>query len=133
MAEISVPFRGTSDTWSYALAGGGISLLLGTVSYWQTGVELALLPILVGGVVAGYLQQRRLGERDNAGFVAGVLGALPVLWVVYGVVTTAFGLSNPLWFSVVFVSMAVGATVVVLGLSGCIGSVGARLGGRLAA
>ncbi len=132
MSKITVPFRGTSDIWSYALVGGAVSLLLGTVRYWQTGVELALFPIFVGGFVAGYLQQSRLGERDNAGFVAGLIGALPALWVVYGLVKTSFGFSNPLWFYGVFVLMVTVATVVVFALSGCIGSVGARLGSRFA-
>lgn len=47
-----------SDEWRYALLGGLLSVPFTTVGYWQTGSEIALSPVLFGGLLVG-----RVGAR----------------------------------------------------------------------
>ena len=72
-----------SDTWRYALAGGLVALPATAIGYWLSGSELSLSPVLLGGVLAGYLARRGPGGAGvAAGVRAGLVGAFPALWLV---------------------------------------------------
>lgn len=122
--------------WKYALVGGFASIPMTTASYWQTGSEISVSGVLLGGLLAGYLAKRKLGSSHGVGLRAGFVGALPVLWVVYNVLRAATALSGPTWF----ILSGIGLTVLTLaafavlsvGLSGIVGEVGGRIGGWLA-
>lgn len=125
-----------SDTWKYALVGGLISVPLTTVGYWQSGSELSLSPVLLGGLLAGYLARRATGTADGVGVRAGVVGALPTLWILADVLGAASALSGPTWFMAVGVGFT-GAILLVVavvgfGLGALAGALGARAGSWLA-
>ncbi|MFB6122347.1 MAG: DUF5518 domain-containing protein [Haloferacaceae archaeon] len=121
-----------TDTWKYALAGGLASLPWTTLLYWQSADRLSLAPVLFGGVVAGYLcesNHRRVGVR------AGVVGALPTLWLLVDLLAATTAATGPAWFRVAAVGLGVGAAVtagvVAFGLSALLGVVGATAGNWL--
>lgn len=128
------PQNGT--TWKYALIGGLASLPFTTLSYWQTGSELSLGAVLFGGILAGYLANRAGSESSGVGARVGIVGGLPVLWVLFDVLAATSGLAGPAWFVTGATLLTIGFTIVVavlgFGLAALIGEVGARIGGWLA-
>lgn len=125
-----------SDTWKYALLGGLVSVPLTTVGYWQSGSELSLSPVLFGGLIAGYLARRATGTADGVGVRAGLVGALPTLWILADVLGAASALAGPTWFVAVGVGFT-GAILLVVavvgfGLGALAGALGARAGSWLA-
>lgn len=125
-----------SDAWRYGLLGGLVSLPFMTASYWQTGSELSLGPVVFGGLLAGYLAKRGTGTSRGVGYRAGAIGALPTLWMMGEVVLAARALAGPAWYVVVGTLFAVGAVLTVallgFGLGAISGEVGARIGGWFA-
>ena len=126
-----------SDTWRYALVGGVASIPLSLWLYWESGVgdTFSLIIVFVGGVLAGYLASRAPTELHGrtVGFRAGVIGSLPVLWLVGEVVIAASAWASPLWFRVAAVVLLVGGlTLVLFAFGGLIGAIGATFGGWLA-
>ena len=128
------PRNGT--TWRHALVGGLASLPFTTLSYWQTGSELSLGPVLFGGVLAGYLAKRAGSGCTGVGTRAGIVGGLPVLWVLFDVLAATSGLAGPTWFVTGATLLTIGFTIVVgvlgFGIAALVGEVGARIGGWLA-
>jgi hypothetical protein len=127
-----------NDTWRFALLGGLLAAPLVALGYWQTGSELSLSPVLLAGLVAGYLARRDTGEtRIAAGVRAGLVGALPTLWLLVDVAGAATALDGPTWFLVVGGGFAIAAVATVallaFGLAGLLGGLGAVAGGWLAA
>ena len=126
-----------SDTWRYALVGGLVALPLTALGYWQSGSELSLSPVLLGGLLAGYLARRDTGQTDvAAGVRAGLVGALPALWLVVDVAGAATALGGPTWFVAVgggfAVTVAFAVVVVGFGLAALLGGLGGHVGGWLA-
>ena len=126
-----------TETWKYALIGGIASLPLTIGLYWQSGMssEFSLNMVFWGGLIAGYLASTAATETNSssAGFRAGVVGGLPGLWQVVGLIEAAITWSSPLWFRVGAVLMlAIGFTTVLLGFAGIVGLLGAKAGGWLA-
>ncbi|WP_423751653.1 DUF5518 domain-containing protein [Salinirarus marinus] len=117
------------DSWRYAIIGGFASLPWTASFYWQSANRLSLGPILFGGVVAGYLcdaNHRRVGAR------AGVVGALPALWLLVDLFAAVTGAAGPAWFRVTAVGLGLGAALAVaafaFGLAAALGVVGATFG-----
>lgn len=124
----SVPRR-----WRYAVIGGMLALPVTAFGYWQTGSELSLSPVLCGGLLAGYLAERRIGESHGVGIRTGLIGGSPVVWILFDVLSMASALAGPVWF----VTGATLLTVVVVaafgfGLAALFGTVGAKIGSWLA-
>ena len=87
-----------SDPWSYAVVVATFSIPLTALTYWQTGWELALSPVLLGGLIAGYLATHRTGTSAGVGSRAGLLGGLPAVWIVPDLLAASAALSGPPWF-----------------------------------
>ncbi|MFC7250930.1 DUF5518 domain-containing protein [Halomicroarcula sp. GCM10025324] len=117
---------------------GGVASIPVTVwLYLQSSPEneFSLSAVFLGGLLAGYLVSTTATETDviDVGFRAGVIGALPVLWILVDFLEAATVLGGPLWFQVIAVSMVVLlVTSVILGVAGFIGLLGAKVGGWLA-
>lgn len=118
-------------TWRYALVGGALSLPFTLTSYWQTGSGLSVTPVFFAGLLAGYLAKRRLGAAEGVGARAGLIGGLPVLWLLADVLPYIVGLPNPVWFAAVSVLAAVVTAILGIGVTALFGEIGGRLGSRL--
>ena len=124
------------DTWFYALIGGLASMPLTAASYWQTGSEMALSPVLFGGLLAGYLAARQTGQHRGVGVRAGLVGGLPIVWVVAEIFAGVSALGGPSWFVAAGTLLTFGVLVVVaamaFALAAILGALGARIGHWLA-
>jgi len=136
MPETDPPPRHGTTPWKYALVGGLFALPFTTLGYWQTGSELSLGAVLFGGLLAGYLVKRAGDRSSGVGTRAGLVGGLPVLWVLFDVLAATTGLDGPAWFVTSATLLTVGFTIVVavlgFGIAALVGEVGARVGGWLA-
>lgn len=136
MPRIGNPSEAISDSWKYALTGSLVSIPFTVASYWQTGSEMSLSAVLLGGFLAGYLSKRNTGESAGVGVRTGLVGGLPVVWMLFDLLAATSGLSGPSWFVAAGTAMVLGATVVIavvsFGLSAALGAVGASVGNRLA-
>lgn len=114
-----------SQQWRYALICGMLSLPFTALSYWQTGSELSLSPVFLGGVLAGYLMTRRTGTGRGVGARVGLVGGLPVLWVLFDILQAASVLAGPSWFVASATILTIVVTVVFgFGLAALIGELG---------
>lgn len=118
--------------WTYALPAGLLSLPLTVLGYARTGSELALAPVVVCGLCAGYLARRETGTTDGVGTRTGALGALAVSLPLADMLASLTAVPNPPLLAAGFALFALGgagvlAAVVVLGALAV-----ARVGGRLA-
>lgn len=136
MAGTGSLLQSLSQRWRYALIGGLLALPSTTVGYLQTGAELVLLPVLLGGLLAGYLAERQTGGSHGVGVRVGLVGAVPVLWLIVDVPRTALAFPGPSWLvvTVALIAAVFTASVVVLGLgvAALIGEAGGRIGGWVA-
>ncbi len=136
MAKNNPSTRHPTRTWKFALIGGLASLPFTAISYWQTGSKLSLSPVLFGGLLAGYLAKRKTGESSGVGIRTGLVGGLPLVWMLFDVLMATSGLSGPSWFvagaTVLTIGVLIGVAVVGFGIAGLIAEVGVRVGSRLA-
>jgi hypothetical protein len=136
MYSAASPFRKVSRQWKYALFGGLLALPFTALSYWQTGSELSLTPVLVGGALAGYLAKRRIGDSRGVGIRAGLVGSLPVIWILFDILRASSALAGPSWFvagaTILTVGFTVGVAILGFGLAAVIGELGARVGSWVA-
>lgn len=120
------------ERWRVAIICGLLALPLTTLSYWKTGSEIGLWPIVFGGVLAGYWFEGPAVERSRVGVRAGLVGALPTVWL----------LGDLLWFIHVelggpAMSRLLQSAVAVAGVAGILviavvaAMIGARIGGWL--
>lgn len=123
-----------SETWRLALVGGigSIPLTLFLYRLSGTGSELSLNMVFVGGLVAGYLAKRGSANAGRVGVRAGVIGAVPGLWLLFDTAVAVVGIPNPPVLEAVGVALMVGVGVGVLGLGGLAGLIGATVGAWLA-
>ncbi|MFC7046197.1 DUF5518 domain-containing protein [Halobacteriaceae archaeon GCM10025711] len=131
MTTTEIPLQSISDKWRYATIGGLASVPFTTASYWQSGSEISLAPVLFGGLLAGYLAKRRLGDGRGVGARAGLVGGLPLVWMLIDILPVVIGMPNPRWFSAVSAGMAFGITVFGFGMAVLLGEIGGRIGGWL--
>lgn len=120
-----------NNIWKYAIVSGLATIPFTSFSYWKTGSEISLSFVFLGGVLAGYLANRQLGKSSGVGARAGLVGALPVLWVLFDMLLTVSRLSNPLWFSITLGILAVVIAGLLTGLAVLAGELGGRVGGWL--
>ncbi|MFD1589330.1 DUF5518 domain-containing protein [Halorientalis brevis] len=136
MPETGPPPQHESTRLKYALVGGLTSLPFTTFSYWHTGSELSLGAVVFGGMLAGYLVTRTGGESRGVGIRVGLLGGLPVLWILFDLLAATSGLAGPAWFVTSATVLTVALTLVIalcgFGIAALIGEVGARIGNWLA-
>jgi len=136
MSESDRSTQHIPQPWAYGLIGGVVSLPFTAVSYWQTGSELSLAPVVLGGLVAGYLATRKTGESDGVGLRTGVIGGLPIVWMLVDVLLGASELAGPSWFvtgaTLLTILFLVALGVVGLGLSALVGGLGAKIGSWVA-
>lgn len=131
MTDFAAFTHSIGDKWKYALLGGLASIPFTTASYWQSGSEFPVAPVFFGGLLAGYLATRRGGSSRVVGARAGLVGGLPVLWMLIDVLPFIVGLPNPAWFAVVSLAVAFGTAILGFGLTALFGEMGGRLGGWL--
>jgi len=136
MSESNRSTRQIPRLWTYGLIGGILALPFTAVSYWQTGSELSLAPVVLGGLVAGYLATLKTGESNGVGLRAGVIGGLPIVWMLVDILRGTSGLAGPSWFvtgatflTIVFVTVF---GVAGFGLSALVGGLGAKIGSWIA-
>lgn len=120
-----------SEKWRYGLIGGVASIPFTMATYWQTGSNISLTPVFFGGLLAGYLAKRRLGKGHGVGARAGLIGGLPILWMLIDLLPFIVGLPNPTWFAIVSVLAALGTAVLGFGLAALCGEIGGRIGSWL--
>jgi hypothetical protein len=136
MSEIGPPPQHERTRWKYVLIGGLAALPFTALSYWPTGSELSLGAVLFGGILAGYLVTRAGGERSGVGIRVGLVGGLPVLWVLFDVLAATSALGGPIWFVTSATVLTVGFTIVVallgFGIAALIGEIGVQVGSWLA-
>ena len=123
-----------SPTWRYALAGGLASIPLTLFEYWRSGMgdHMSLSTVVVGALVAGYLAAGRVDDVAAVGLRAGLVGALPGLWLSAQILGWALGPVEPPWFRVAGIVGAVVVTAFLFLVSGVVGFVGGKAGGWLA-
>jgi len=125
-----------TDTWRYALLGGLASIPFTAFGYWQTGSEMSFAPVFFGGILAGFLAERKTGTSSGVGVRAGLVGGLPAVWLLVDLLAASSGLAGPSWFVASGLVLVVGAAavfgVLAFAASAIVGSVGARVGGWLA-
>ncbi|WP_148414131.1 DUF5518 domain-containing protein [Haloferax sp. KTX1] len=131
-------FRAPSELpWRrrYSLAGGLVAAAFVSWSYLDGRSAMSLSAVFFAGLVVGALAKRRHGTATGVGVRTGLVGGLPVLWILATVFGAATALSGPTWFVVGGWLMMLGgvATVGLLGfgLSALLGEAGARVGAAL--
>jgi len=92
--------------------------------------------VLFGGILAGYLVTRAGGESSGIGIRVGVVGGLPVLWVLFDILAATSGLAGPALFvtsaTVLTIGFAIAVALLGFGIAALIGETGARVGSWLA-
>lgn len=126
--------RDLPPVWRYGLVGGLASLPFTVGAYWWSGGggRMSLSFVAAAGLVAGFLAAGRVDDVGRAGLRAGVVGALPVLWLAYRLLETTFAPMEPAWFRAAGVFGAVVLAGLGLFLSGVVGSLCGKVGGWLA-
>lgn len=128
--------RHVSSTWKYALVGGIISIPLTVGLHWLsgTGNELSLNMVALGGLIAGFLGNRKETDADGsaAGLRAGIVGVLPGFWLFADFFEAVTALSGPLWFRSGAIVLTIGTvTAIIFGLGALLGLLGAKVGSWL--
>lgn len=130
MAQVS-PLQLT-EMWKCALIGGLPTVPFTALEAWRSPENMTLGVVLLGSVLAGYLIKRRGGNSTVTGLRAALIGGLPLLWALGGLLWSVPNTLNPLWFQVAGVGMALAFGVVVLTVVAVSGAFAGRLGGWLA-
>lgn len=126
-----LPAAFDDESWRLALRWGLLSVPFTAYGYWQSGDLLDLTPVLVAALLAGYFLDAGL-DGDRVGARVGLVGALPVLWMVADGVTAVLSIANPVWFTVALVGVVGGVASLGVCLSVFTGLVGSKLGRWLA-
>lgn len=116
----------------YSLPGGVLAAIFVALSYGDSTSSLSLGAVFFVGIIVGFLSKRHYGSGKGAGALTGLIGAVPVVWILGQMLTATSGLSGPAWFTaagtllIVFFIFCIG--VFSFALSALIGEVGARIG-----
>ncbi|EMA03138.1 DUF5518 domain-containing protein [Haloferax denitrificans] len=129
------PPTGLSWRRRYSLVGGLVAAAFVSWSYLDGRSAMSLTAVFFAGLVVGAVAKRRHGTATGVGVQTGLVGGLPILWVLFDVLAFASGLSGPTWFVGAGWLMVLGgvATVGLLGfgLSALLGEAGAKVGAAL--
>jgi len=128
-----LPVR-SSESWQYALIGGLSSIPFTIALYWLSGLgqELSLNMVVVGGLLTGYLAKRGGANVDRAGFRAGLIGAVPALWLLFDGLRAAVEVPGTGPFRIGAVTLSILIALFVFAVGGIAGLIGAKIGGWLA-
>jgi hypothetical protein len=118
--------------WKCVLIGGGVALPCTAFSYWQTGSEVSLGIVVLGGLLTGYLLTQSNTDTSRAGIQVGILGGLPILWAVFDTYIAAAGVTEPVWFKLAEGVLLIGFIIIGFGIAALAGEVGVRIGTWLA-
>ncbi|WP_435119430.1 DUF5518 domain-containing protein [Halolamina sp. C58] len=113
--------------WRAPLLLGGASIPFSIVSYLQSDSTMSLWPVVIAGLVAGYLI-----DDDRVGARTGFVGGLAVFWIVAEMLLLVPELTGPWWFLAAAVGMSVVFASLGLALSILLAEAAARVGGWLA-
>ena len=114
--------------WRVPLFLGGVSIPFSLVTYLQSDSTMSLWPVVVAGLIAGYLTD----NADRVGARTGFVGGLAVFWIVAEMILLVPDLTGPWWFLVAAIGMSVVFAVLGVALSILLAAVAARVGGWLA-
>lgn len=126
--------RTLPTTWRYALVGGLASIPLTLLEYWRAGMgnHMSLDMVAVGGLLAGYLAAGRVDDVGRVGLRAGLVGAVPGLWLSARMLEFALTRMDPPWFRLVGIVVTILLTAFVFFASGVVGYLAGKVGGWLA-
>ncbi|WP_318568083.1 DUF5518 domain-containing protein [Salinigranum marinum] len=122
-----------TETWTYALVGGFVSMPLTLGRYWLSGMgnSFSLNMVFVGGLLAGYLAKRDSIDAEPVGLRAGVIGALPgLVWIFSPSLVTARSIAEAWSFAPAAAVLVVLFSLMALGI-GAAGFFGGAVGGWL--
>ncbi|WP_245708399.1 DUF5518 domain-containing protein [Halohasta litchfieldiae] len=121
-----------TENWKYSLPGGVLAAIFVALSYGDSKPSLSLGAVFFIGIVVGFLSKRQYGSGKGTGALTGLIGSVPVVWILGQMLTATSGLSGPAWFTAagtimtVFIAFCIG--VFGFALSALIGEAGARIG-----
>ncbi|EMA11323.1 hypothetical protein SAMN05443574_10323 [Haloarcula vallismortis] len=121
-----------SKTWQCALIGGLVPAMFTVAQVLQSSSNITFQGLFLGSAIAGYLVKRHGGTGTAAGLRAGLIGGLPALWSLKGLLMTVPTVPNPLWFRAVGLIMTLVVGVWLLALPVLVGALAGRFGGWLA-
>ncbi len=120
-----IPMKFTDPSWKYPLIAGGVTAPLTALFYWQAATQFNLTPVLVAGVIAGYLYADKGPKITQIGVRASIIAGIPALGLLFEIATAAYsGIGGPGWFqTAAYIGTAgffafIFAVVVVSGIGG---------------
>lgn len=139
MVKLRKYLSSITENWRYSLPGGVLAAIFVALSYSESlssmSSSMSLEAVFFIGAIVGLLSKRYYGSSKGTGALTGLIGALPIVWILAQMLTTTSGLSGPAWFIAAGTSMtvlgALGAGVLGFALSALIGEAGARIGGTI--
>lgn len=124
-----------TENWRYSVPGGVLSAFFVALSYSGQGSNMSLGAVFFIGIIVGFLSKRHYGTSKGTGVLTGLVGAVPVIWILGQMLTATSGLSGPTWFTATGTIMTVPVAIFVgafgFTLSAVVGEVGARIGGAI--
>ena len=124
----------TDPEWRYPLLAGVVSGLTVAVQYWRTPTPaepVDATAVFLAGLLGGALFHAT-GASRRIGFRTGLVAGLATIPGVARMLAAIAGFGQPAWFTAVQRLLGVVLLVLLVGLSGVVGWVGAALGNRLA-
>ncbi|MFC3959388.1 DUF5518 domain-containing protein [Halovivax cerinus] len=119
--------------WRYSLPGGVLAATVVALSYAESNSKMSLGAVFFVGIIVGFLSKREYGSSKGTGALTGLIGAVPVVWILAQILTATSGLSGPAWFvaagTITTVLYTLGVGMLGFALSALVGEVGARIGG----
>lgn len=88
--------------------------------------------VTLAGLLAGYLAAGRVADVGRVGLRAGLVGAVPGLWLSGKALSFALAPMDPPWFRPLWIVAAVGFTAFTFLICGVVGYLGGKVGGWLA-
>ena len=119
--------------WQYGLAGGIASVPFVAASYWETGSEVALGPMLLISLLFGYTAHRRSGISQGIGGKVGIVGSVPLPWMIFEIALRVPKIPNPQWFTALSYIILIIYTIITFVFSFLFGELSARIGAKVSA
>ena len=135
MKKTTTTLSSATENWKYSIPGGILSAFLVALSYVDSKPDMSIGAVFFIGIIVGFLSKRHYGTSKGTGVLTGLLGAVPVIWILGQMLTATSGLSGPAWFTATGTIMTILVAVFVgafgFTLSAVLGEVGARIGGAI--
>ncbi|WP_202935030.1 DUF5518 domain-containing protein [Halorussus amylolyticus] len=120
-----------TEKWRYSVPGGILAAVFVALSYSDDGSTVSLGAVFFVGILVGVLSKRHYGTSKGTGVLTGLVGAVPVVWMLGQMLTDVSGLSGPAWFTATATIMTLFVVAFGFALSAVVGEVGARIGGAI--